>query len=53
MPAQAIGLGHGHDNQDEAPTGRPYSLFVIVDRVFSCRSNLEPPRWGFELGWFP
>ncbi len=37
MPAQAIGLGHDHNNQEEAPTGRPYSLFVIVDRVFHVR----------------
>ena len=53
MPAQAIGLGHGRNNQEEVPTGRIYSLFVIVDRVFHVPSNLAPPRWGFELGWGP
>ena len=37
MTAQAIGLGHDHKNQEEAPTGRPYSLFVIVDWVFHIR----------------
>src|SRR5258706_337852 len=37
MPAQAIGLGHDHNNQEEAPTGRPYSLLVIVDGVFHVR----------------
>lgn len=33
MSAQAIGLGDGDKNKQVAPTGRPSSLFVIVDRV--------------------
>ena len=37
MPAQAIGLGHDHNNQEEAPTGRPDSLFIIVDGMFHVR----------------
>jgi hypothetical protein len=47
MSAQAIGLGHDHNNQEEAPTGRTYSLYVIGEGGVLCPPNLLPPRWGF------
>ena len=49
--------GHRPGSRSQQPRGSPNgaALFVVRHRRsgVSYPSNLGPPRWGFETGWFP